>query len=239
MTDVENNIFQRFEIKYMLDSRQRAIVEQAFRCRMLPDPHGESTICNIYYDTPDYRLVRDSLEKPVYKEKLRLRSYGRVMPEEKVFLELKKKYQGVVYKRRIELAEDQAVAYMDGRCELPYDCQIGREIDYFRLFYRGLEPAVYLCYDRSPWFSAEDPNLRATFDKNIRWRQEDMDLSAPIGGETLLLPHQSLFEVKTAGAIPLWLVEALDRSGARKASFSKYGEAYQSLCKERIGVTCA
>ena len=227
MTDVENTIFQRFEIKYMLDSRQRAIVEQAFRGRMLPDPHGESSICNIYYDTPDYRLVRDSLEKPVYKEKLRLRSYGRVMPEEKVFLELKKKYRGVVYKRRIELAEDQAVAYMAGRCELPYDCQIGREIDYFRLFYRGLEPAVYLCYDRSPWFSAED------------WRQEDMDLSAPIGGEALLLPHQSLFEVKTAGAIPLWLVEALDRSGARKASFSKYGEAYQSLCKERIGVTCA
>ena len=181
MTDVENNIFQRFEIKYLLDSRQRAIVEQAFRGRMLPDPHGESSICNIYYDTPDYRLIRDSLEKPVYKEKLRLRSYGRVMPEEKVFLELKKKYRGVVYKRRIELAEDQAVAYMAGRCELPYDCQIGREIDYFRLFYRGLEPAVYLCYDRSPWFSAEDPNLRATFDKNIRWRQEDMALTGMPG----------------------------------------------------------
>ena len=236
---MENSIFQRFEIKYMLDSRQRAIVESAFQGRMRPDPHGESTICNIYYDTPDYRLIRDSLEKPVYKEKLRLRSYGRVMPEEKVFLELKKKYRGVVYKRRMELAEDQAVAYMAGQSALPYDCQIGREIEYFRLFYRELEPAVYLCYDRSPWFSAEDPNLRATFDKNIRWRQEDMQLSAPIGGDALLLPHQSLFEIKTAGAIPLWLVEALEKAGARKASFSKYGEAYQTLCKERIGVSCA
>ena len=236
---MENSIFQRFEIKYMLDSRQRAIVERAFQGRMRPDPHGESTICNIYYDTPDYRLIRDSLEKPVYKEKLRLRSYGRVMPEEKVFLELKKKYRGVVYKRRMELAEDQAVAYMAGQSALPYDCQIGREIDYFRLFYRELEPAVYLCYDRSPWFSAEDPNLRATFDKNIRWRQEDMQLSAPIGGDALLLPHQSLFEIKTAGAIPLWLVDALEKAGARKASFSKYGEAYQTLCKERIGVSCA
>ena len=236
---MENNIFQRHEIKYLLDSRQRAVVEETFRGRMLPDPHGESTICNIYYDTPDYRLVRESLERPIYKEKLRLRSYGPVFPEQQVFLELKKKYKGVVYKRRIELAEDRAEAYMDGLAPLPYNCQIGREIDYFRLFYRELSPAVYLCYDRSPWFSAEDPNLRATFDKNIRWRQEDMDLSAPIGGEALLLPHQSLFEVKTAGAIPLWLVEALDRSGARKASFSKYGEAYQSLCKERIGVTCA
>lgn len=239
MTDVENNIFQRFEIKYLLDSRQRAIVEQAFRGRMLPDPHGESSICNIYYDTPDYRLIRDSLEKPVYKEKLRLRSYGRVMPEEKVFLELKKKYRGVVYKRRIELAEDQAVAYMAGRCELPYDCQIGREIDYFRLFYRGLEPAVYLCYDRSPWFSAEDPNLRATFDKNIRFRQEDMALTEAPGGDPLLLPHQSLFGIKTAGAIPLWLVEVLDRAGVQKASFSKYGEAYKIFSKERTGVCCA
>ena len=163
----------------------------------------------------------------------------RVMPEEKVFLELKKKYRGVVYKRRIELAEDQAVAYMAGRCELPYDCQIGREIDYFRLFYRGLEPAVYLCYDRSPWFSVEDPDFRATFDNNIRWRQEELSLTAPIGGRQLLLPGQSLFEVKTAEAIPLWLVEALDRAQIRQASFSKYGEAYKSIMLERSGVFCA
>ena len=128
---------------------------------------------------------------------------------------------------------------MDGLAPLPYNCQIGREIDYFRLFYRELSPAVYLCYDRSPWFSAEDPNLRATFDKNIRWRQEDMALTEMPGGEPLLLPHQSLFEIKTAGAIPLWLVEALDRAGARKASFSKYGEAYKVFSKERTGVTCA
>ena len=236
---MENNIFQRHEIKYLLDSRQRGIVEQAFRGRMLPDPHGESTICNIYYDTPDYRLVRDSLEKPVYKEKLRMRSYGQVVPEQQVFLELKKKYKGVVYKRRIELAEDRAAAYMDGTSPLPYDSQIGREIDYFRFFYRGLVPGVYLCYDRSAWFSTEDPNLRATFDKNIRWRLEDMELTAAPGGEPLLLPHQSLFEIKTAGALPLWLVEALDRSGAQKVSFSKYGEAYKVFSKERTGVCCA
>ena len=236
---METNIFQRHEIKYMLDSRQRALLEQAFLGRMLPDPHGESCICNLYYDTPDYRLVRESLERPIYKEKLRLRSYGPVRPEEKVFLELKKKYKGVVYKRRIDLADDRAEAYMDGLAPLPYDSQIGREIDYFRRFYAGLEPAVYLCYDRSPWYCAEDENLRATFDKNIRWRQEDMTLTAPSGGEALLLPHQSLFEIKTAGAIPLWLVEALDRSGAKKLSFSKYGEAYKIFGKERLGVSCA
>ena len=236
---MENNIFQRHEIKYMLDSRQCAIVEQAFCAHMRPDPHGESTICNIYYDTPDFRLVRRSLEQPVYKEKLRLRSYGPVFPEERVFLELKKKYKGVVYKRRIELAEDQAMAYMSGSSPLPYDCQIGRELDYFRYFYESLEPAVFLCYDRSAWFCTEDPNLRATFDRNIRWRREEMSLTAAPGGNVLLPPHQALFEVKTAGAIPMWLVEVLDRAGAQKASFSKYGEAYKEFRHERIGVCCA
>lgn len=236
---MENSIFQRREIKFLVDSRQRALLEQAFRGRMAPDPHGESTICNVYYDTPDYRLVRTSLEKPVYKEKLRMRSYGRVCGEAPVFLELKKKYNGVVYKRRISLPQRDAAAYMAGLSSLPESSQIGRELVYFRRFYEGLRPAVYLCYDRSAWFSAEDPDFRATFDCNIRWRVEDMSLCAPCGGDALLLPSQSLFEIKTADAIPLWLVEALDAGQIRQASFSKYGEAYKTICMERKGVTCA
>ena len=236
---MENNIFQRREIKFLVDARQRAILEQAFRGHMAPDPHGESTICNLYYDTPDYRLVRASMEKPIYKEKLRMRSYGRVSSGDTVFLELKKKYRGVVYKRRIELSEAEAMAYMAGSAPLPFDSQIGREIDYFRSFYAGIRPAVYLCYDRSPWYSTEDPNLRATFDKRIRFREEDMRLTAAPGGQHLLLPHQSLFEVKTAEAIPLWLVEALEAGEIRQASFSKYGEAYTTMIKERSGVLCA
>ena len=240
---MENNIFQRHEIKFLLDSRQRAILEQTFAMRMEPDPHGQSTICNIYYDTPDYRLIRESLEKPVYKEKLRMRSYGQVTGGGEVFLELKKKYDGVVYKRRISLTERAATAYMNGRVPLPEDSQIGREIDYCRKYYRNLRPAVYLCYDRCAYFSTEDPELRATFDKNIRWRTCDMRLTAAPGGEHLLLPGQSLFEVKTATAIPLWLVEVLDRAGIRQASFSKYGEAYRIMSeranKERRGVGCA
>ncbi len=236
---MENNIFQRREIKFLVDDRQRAILEQAFRGRMAPDPHGESTICNIYYDTPDYRLVRASMEKPVYKEKLRMRSYGRVSSEGLVFLELKKKYKGIVYKRRIELPERAAAAYMAGLAPLPEDSQIGREIDYFRSFYEGIRPAVYLCYDRSPWYSVEDPDLRATFDKRICCREEDMSLTAAPGGQHLLLPHQSLFEIKVGEAIPLWLVEALEQGGVRQASFSKYGEAYLNILKERSGVICA
>ena len=233
------NIFQRYEIKYLVDSRQRALLEQAFRERMRPDEHGESTVCNIYYDTPDFRLIRASLEKPVYKEKLRMRSYGRVRPEGAVFLELKKKYKGVVYKRRLSLSQWEAANYMAGRVALTEDSQIGREIDWFRDYYESLRPAVYLCYDRAAYFSAEDPNLRATFDRCICWRQEDMSLCAPAGGQQLLLPHQSLLEIKTATAIPLWLVELLERGGIRQASFSKYGEAYLKMLQERTGVISA
>ena len=236
---MDNSIFQRREIKFLVDARQRAILEQAFRGRMAQDPHGESTICNIYYDTPDYRLVRASMEKPVYKEKLRMRSYGRVSSGQGVFLELKKKYKGIVYKRRIEMRQADAAAYMEGVIDLPEDSQIGREIDYFKNFYHDIRPAVYLCYDRSPWYCVDDPNLRATFDKRIRFRTEDMSLTAAPGGQHLLLPHQSLFEIKTADAIPLWLVEALEAGEVRQASFSKYGEAYLSIIKERSGVICA
>lgn len=236
---MENNIFQRWEIKYLVNSRQRAMLEQAFERHMRLDPHGESCICNVYYDTPDYRLIRQSLEKPVYKEKLRLRSYGRVQPQDEVFLELKKKYRGVVYKRRISLSDWDAEHYMKGRLPLTEDSQIGREIDYFKRFYRNLQPAVYLCYDRCAYFSTDDPSLRATFDRRIRWRQEDMSLSALAGGQQLLQPQHSLFEIKAATSIPLWLVEVLEAGEIRQTSFSKYGEAYKSILSERSGVFCA
>lgn len=105
---MDKSIFKRHELKYLVSTEQREFIESEFARYMIPDEHGESTICNIYYDTPDFRLIRRSLEKPVYKEKLRLRSYGTASKDEKVFLELKKKYKGIVYKRRISLNYDEA-----------------------------------------------------------------------------------------------------------------------------------
>ena len=122
-------IFQRHEMKYLVTDAQRAALEAAFADAMVPDPYGESTICNVYYDTAEYRLIRASLEKPVYKEKLRLRSYGPAAPESRVFLELKKKFQSVVYKRRMELTAREAEDWFTGLAPLPGDSQIGREIE--------------------------------------------------------------------------------------------------------------
>lgn len=221
--------FERRELKYRITDAQRAALEAVFGARMVPDEYGESTICNIYYDTADYRLIRASLEKPAYKEKLRLRSYGVTEPGGEVFLELKKKYKGIVYKRRITLPEDAAGEFIAGRAPLGEHGQIGREIEYFTAFYAPLLPAVHLSYERSAWFSREDRDLRITFDKNIRFRQEDVSLTLPAGGRRILPEGESLMEIKAAAALPLWLVSELDALGIYQSTFSKYGEAYKAI----------
>ena len=221
--------FERRELKYRITDAQRAALEAAFGARMVPDEYGESTICNIYYDTADYRLIRASLEKPAYKEKLRLRSYGVTEPGGEVFLELKKKYKGIVYKRRITLPEDAAGEFIAGRAPLGEHGQIGREIEYFTAFYAPLLPAVHLSCERCAWFSREDRDLRITFDKNIRFRQEDVSLTLPAGGQRILPEGESLMEIKAAAALPLWLVSELDTLGIYQSTFSKYGEAYKAI----------
>ena len=194
--------FERRELKYRITDAQRAALEAAFGTRMVPDEHGESTICNIYYDTPDYRLIRASLEKPAYKEKLRLRSYGVAEPGGEVFLELKKKYKGIVYKRRITLPEDAAGEFIAGRAPLGEHGQIGREIEYFTSIYAPLRPAVHLSYERSAWFSREDRDLRITFDRNIRFRREDVSLTLPAAGRRILPEGESLMEIKATASLP-------------------------------------
>ena len=233
--------FERHEIKFILNSQQRHYLECTVCSRLRPDEHGESTVCNIYYDTPDYLLVRRSLDRPVYKEKIRLRSYGPVWGEAPVFLELKKKYDGVVYKRRIELPLEEAEAFLDGASDRLPDCQIGREIEYFCHSYRNLEPAVHLSYERCAFYDRTDPDLRLTFDRNIRWQTEDCRLSALPFGRSLLAPGESLLEIKTASALPLWLVSVLSEAEIRKNSFSKYGTAYLAMLQyDRMrGVSCA
>lgn len=230
-----NYVFRRREQKYLLDAAQRQAIEQAMLVHMERDPYEDTAVCNVYYDTPDHRLIRRSLERPVYKEKLRLRSYGPVEPGQKVFLEMKKKYKGIVYKRRISLPEREAVAYMaDPNAKLEQHGQIGREIDYFKQFYGVLQPSVYLSYDRLAWHDPGDSDLRITLDCNVCYRMHDMSLTSPAGGERLIELEQSLLEVKTGTAMPLWLTGVLSAHQIRKISFSKYGTAYLRLLKNQM-----
>jgi len=233
--------FKRYELKYLITDEQRARIEHAMAVYVDPDEYGESTVISLYYDTPDYRLIRRSIENPVYKEKLRLRSYGTASPEDRVFLELKKKYDKVVYKRRIALKECEAEHYMAGECGLPVSSQIGNEIEYFRTYYGLLEPRMAISCDRTAYFSKEDADLRLTFDRNILWRDEDLTLSVSAQGQPLLVPGTSLMELKTAYALPLWLSHLLCENALYRTGFSKYGLAYKAkiTSKEKGGIRCA
>lgn len=228
-------VFKRYEIKYLLNRKQKEKILRAMEPYMELDGYGRSTIRNIYYDTDNYRLIRTSLEKPIYKEKLRVRSYRAVTPEDEVFVELKKKYDSVVYKRRISVTERQAGEYLSGRSPAPMQTQITGEIDYFLEFYGTLAPRVFLSYEREAYFTKEPSDFRVTFDENILWREEELSLESGVYGEALLSPGQTLMEIKTPGGIPLWLVKVLSEEKLNKTSFSKYGSAYQTMFMRERG----
>lgn len=222
-------VFKRYELKYLLTPEQKEIILDAMRDRMVPDSYGRSTIRNVYYDTESYILIRRSIEKPVYKEKLRMRSYVRAAKNEDVFVELKKKYKGVVYKRRISLPEDEASAWIGGSSECTVKNQISKEIDYFKSYYGGLRPSVFLSYEREAYFSKDDGGFRVTFDDNILYRTDDISLCGDIYGSPVLPTGKVLMEIKCGGGIPLWMSSVLSKERIYKTSFSKYGKAYLSI----------
>ena len=228
-------VFKRYEMKYLLTRKQKEAVLEAMKPYMEADAYGRSTIRNIYYDTDNYRLVRKSLEKPVYKEKLRVRSYAAVGPEDKVFVELKKKYDGVVYKRRIHIPERAAVDYLAGKAASPEKSQITDEIDYFLRFYGNLAPKVFLSYEREAFYTKEPGEFRVTFDENILWRETDLSLEKGVYGAPILQPGQTLMEIKTPGNIPLGMVRVLSEEKIRKTTFSKYGNAYTEIYHREKG----
>ena len=226
-------IFKRHEIKYMISTEHLALLKQAFEQYMVADEHGESTICSLYFDTPSCQLIRRSIEHPIYKEKLRLRSYGVANADTKVFVELKKKYKKVVYKRRITLTEKDAMRYLlKGEIDTP--TQITNEIDYFKEFYPGIAPSMLLMYKREAYYSKDDHDFRVTFDRDVLWRDYDLSLDKGIYGRQILEPNQILMEVKTKDAIPLWMTKILTDNHIYKKSFSKYGTAYLTKLREQL-----
>lgn len=227
------DVFKRYEKKYLLDGGTFRELFTRLQEYMKPDRYGNTTVCNIYYDTPDHRLIRTSLEKPVYKEKLRLRSYGVPQKDAAVFVELKKKYKGVVYKRRIGMPLQEAERFLNCGESAGRKTQIEKEIGWVLGYYPRLAPAMFLSYDRIAAICAENPNLRITFDSRILWREDALDLSAGAWGRQLLQPGQRIMEVKIPGSMPLWLARLLDEYQVYPASYSKYGNAYLASLEEK------
>ncbi len=227
------NTFKRYELKYLLTSAQKEAVLTAISAHMKLDRYGRTTIRNIYFDTDNFRLIRRSLEKPVYKEKLRLRSYSLAAPDTEIFIELKKKYKSVVYKRRLSLPEGQAMSAFLNETPLPIHSQIGDEIEYFRKFYGVLEPKVFLSYEREAFYALDGSDLRITFDDDILYRTTELSLCSEVGGKRVLREGSVLMEIKTSGAIPLWLTNILSANNIHKTSFSKYGTAFADIIKQK------
>ncbi len=228
---MNQTVFQRYEIKYRISRFQMNQLLKLMSCYMTADEHGKSVIQSLYFDTPDWLLVRRSMEHPIYKEKLRLRSYGIPRSGDTVFVELKKKYDSVVYKRRVGMTNAQASRFLL-RGDLAENDQISREIDFCRKRYQALQPAMMLSYRREAWYGKEDRDLRITFDDRLLWRAENLSLTSGIYGTPLLGTQEVLMEVKVAGAMPHWLVQFLSAHHIYKTSFSKYCTAYQMYQKE-------
>lgn len=224
---------KRYELKYILNRQQTEFFKEALQGHMVLDQYGRTSIASLYYDTPDYRLIRTSVEKPPFKEKIRLRSYGLATNDSPVFLELKRKAYGIVYKRRVQSTIPLVEKFFAGSGDVCAPGQINREITYFRDYYSVLVPACLIIYDREAYFEPGG-DLRVTLDFNPRYRSERLNLTVSMDGVSLLPEGSAILEIKVQQAEPLWLTSILDRGEIRKTSFSKYGEAYrQQLARVR------
>lgn len=229
------NTFKRCEKKFLITKKQLDTLIPYLEMYMEKDKFCKNNknyeIYNVYYDTDDNNIIRHSLSKPYYKEKLRMRSY--TIPEsgnDTVFLELKKKIGGIVYKRRAALTLNDAKAFTEHNikphCSDYINNQVINEIDYF-LKTNNVKPKAYISYTRTAFFGKEDPQLRITFDSNITTRRTEVRLDSPRCGVMLLPPDKYLMEIKICGAMEIWLAKILSQLKIYPCSFSKYGTEYK------------
>lgn len=228
-----NYVFRRLEKKYLVEKDRLAIFMNDIKPYIRPDKYQNYRIYNLYFDTEDDFLVRTSNEKPKYKEKLRLRSYGETDENGKVYLEIKKKYKGIVYKRRVTMTYKDAMKAVAEKKMPESSGQIGREIEYFLKKY-NVSPKLYLSCCRDAFAGTDEPDLRITTDSRILSRSNDLSLIKGDYGDLLLPEDVLLMEIKTATAMPLWLVRALSENEIYPTSFSKYGNAYRNKISDEM-----
>lgn len=227
--------FKRYERKYILSKEQGDLLMTLLRDKMKPDKYckdgGFYTIYNIYYDTPNESVIRLSTAKPYYKEKMRLRTYSLTDEKAPYFLEIKKKINKVVSKRRISLSRADG-EYFNSTGKLPEGTsgQIVNELQYY-LDTHSIKPNIFLRYERYALFGIEDSSLRVTFDQNILARRDKLSFTEGDGGNYVLPPEKYLMEIKFENAMPLWLCKVLSEQKIYSSSFSKYGREYMAHCK--------
>lgn len=226
-------VFERNEKKFLLPKRQLPGLLAQLSPYMAQDDYGLHTICSLYLDTADGLFAQQQADKPTFREKLRLRSYGVPTNNSTVYLELKKKLAGVTYKRRMPLPLCEAKAYLQMGVTPTFTGQVFGEIDWFMHQYQP-KPRTVVCYDRIALYGLADAALRITFDDNARFRDTQLDLARGDWGQPLTAPGTILMEVKTVGAMPVWLARILSQNGLYAQSFSKFGNASQSITQQEV-----
>lgn len=236
--------FKRYEIKFLLTAEQYRLIKEALRQYMVLDDFCKNKrsymIYNLYFDTENDDVIRRSLEKPYYKEKLRLRSYAlSTYDEDMVFLELKKKIGGVVAKRRVRLPLAQAIRFVENgifpEMDQYKDHQVLEEISDFLSRY-PVKAKVFISYERTAYFAKDNLKLRVSFDQKILARRDHVDFSSGDYNIDLLSDGQILMEIKCDGSIPLWLAHILSEMKLYKTNFSKYGMEYKCFLKNKMNV---
>lgn len=219
--------FNRVEKKYILNEEQYNRVLSRIQEYFHRDEKGCTRIFNIYFDNDSYELINTSIQKPVFKEKLRLRSYCEANDDTKVFLEIKKKYKKIVYKRRIHSTYKQIKAFLQtGELCDNKNIDTAREIEYVIRHY-NLKPRIHISYQRQAYFCNTDEGLRITFDHDIKSRYNNLTLSQSEEDEDLLNSDVYIMEIKTQNAIPLFLCRILTQEKIYPSSFSKVGNIHK------------
>lgn len=225
------NVFKRVEEKYLITNKQKQLLFEKINSYLEKDDFYKSTICNIYFDNINNDLIINSLEKPIFKEKIRLRSYKVPNLDDEVFLEVKEKYKGVVGKRRIKMTLKEFYDYYENN-KYDKNNQIMKEINYYFNYY-DLKPLIYIAYDRKSYKGKDDRNLRITVDSNLRSRHDDLKLELGDAGKKYFEEDYYIMEIKTLGAMPLWLVRSLSELKIYPVSFSKIGKIYEKENKQK------
>ena len=236
------NVFRRYEKKFLLTKSQRDELLPLLRQRMQYDeycPDGQPYIVrNIYYDTVNDDMIRLSIEGPPFKEKIRVRKYGRFdVANDEVFIEIKRKYKGIGIKRRVRVTDEEAARVLarqpiDQKADY-YSNQILREVAYLVKIYHVV-PAVFMSYSRLAFIDRDDPQFRLTIDDDILTRRVGFDFSDGPSGTPLLTEGYVLMEVKVGKAMPLWFAQALSQKGVYLTSYSKYGKEFESRIRKEI-----
>ena len=232
--------FKRFEKKFIITREQYERLMPSILNYMDADAYcidGKSyNLVNLYFDDDDDSIIRESVRKPKYKEKLRIRSYDVPQSENStVFIEIKRKFNGVVTKRRAALSYKEVLHYLQTGEHPQTDSyiynQVLDEIDTY-LAQHPCYPKVFISYDRHAYFMKDGSDTRLTFDENVLTRRDDLDLLLGNYGEPLLPPDKLIMEIKFTGAAPVWFSRLASGEGLFRTPFSKYGKEFERYYKQ-------